>query len=386
MQHSRPLVLHVTNIPTPYRLPYLRTVSAALAKDGLGYHVFFLGRGKRERNWAIGAEQMFGFEHSRGATARPITEAIALVRSRRPALVVLAWAMDPPALRLLLYCVRHRIPTVLFTGETEGAAAQRSHAWLRRLVRRPFFWLASGFLTYGSASTAYVRGFGVPAGRITTGINVVDTSFFRERVDALRADGTGRAERDRYRTSAGEPFACHLLLVGYMIPGKGITCTLRALALAARPDIALHLVGSGEREAAHRALVDELGLGDRVFFHGYHQTAEMPRFYAMADMVLFPSMVDVFGLVMVEAAAAGLPVIASAYSGGTADVVVHDETGLVVDPRDTAAYAAAILALADDRHRRERMGTAARQRAGELLTPERSAERFAEAVRRLLTV
>lgn len=382
MREPAPLVLHVTNIPTPYRLPYLRAVNEALAADGVGFHVFFLGRGKRRREWVIGADELRGFDNTLHEGEGAISAAIAQVRRLRPSLVTIAWAMDPAALRLLLYCLRHRIPTLLFTGETLHAAAGRSFAWLRRLVRRPFFRLASGFLTYGEASTEYVRSFGVPPGRITTGLNVVDTAFFSGRVEQLRADGSAARARAAYRTPGGAEFAVHLLLVGYMIPGKGISQTLRALKLLDREDIALHLVGNGPREAAHRELTAELGLDGRTFFHGYHQTEAMPLFYAFADIVLFPSFVDVFGLVMAEAAAAALPVIASRFSGGVRDVVTP-ESGIVIDPHDTPAYARAIAEFADIADR-EAMGIAAHRRAHTVLTLDNSASRYRDAVRSVL--
>lgn len=380
---ARGPVLHVTNIPTPYRLPYLRAVRDALEGEGMDLHVFFLGKGKRPREWKITGDDLYGFAHTLNRSSDPITEAILAIERLRPSAVVLAWAMDPPALRLLLYCVMHRIRTVLFTGETEAAAAGRSYPWLRALVRRPFFRLADGFLTYGRRSAEYVRSFGVPAERVTEGLNVVDTEFFRERVDALRADGSAARFRATFEPADGGFIACHLLLVGYMIPGKGISTTLRTLAAMGRPDIMLHLVGAGPREAEHRATVAALGLEARVRFHGYVQQDELPIFYAFADAVLFPSFIDVFGLVMSEAAAAALPVIASTHSGGTVDVVVHGETGFALDPRDRAVYAAAIARLADDPGLRRAMGRAARARAMNLLTLHESARRYVCAVRRV---
>lgn len=378
----RPLIFHVTNIPTPYRLPYYRAVCAALRNEGIDFHVFFLGRGKRRREWKITDDDLRGFPFTMNDAdpSRTYREVVRSIEKMKPSVVVLAWAMDPLALRLLFYCRRRKIPCILFTGETIATAVGRSHAWLRTLVRAPFFRLASRFLTYGTRATEYLRSQGVPSGKITTGINVVDTDFFRERVDKLRRSGEAEAERERYRDTEGMPFRAHLLLVNYMIPGKGISSTLRALRHLDRSDLALHIVGSGPREEAHRSMVASLGLEGQVFFHGYRQTAELPIYYAMADIFLFPSFVDVFGLVMVEAAAAALPLIASLHSGGTIDVVDNDVTGIVVDPRDTAAYASAIARLADDPELRERMGEAGRRKVSESLTPEESARRYLQAV------
>jgi glycosyltransferase involved in cell wall biosynthesis len=380
----RPLVLHITNIPTPYRLPYYRAVAAALDTAGIDLRVHFLGKGKRKREWTIDAGDLRGFAHTLGDPSDPFRAAADAIRREKPAVVVLAWAMDPLALRLLLFCRRRGIPIILFTGETAATAAGRTYPWLRALVRRPFFSLANGFLTYGTRSTEYLIGNGVRREKIDTGINVVDTEFFRHGVDRLRASGEASRERERWRDGRGGAFAAHLLLVGYMIPGKGVGATIEALAALGRRDIALHIVGSGPREEAHRTHVKERGLDDIVFFHGYRQTPEMPSFYAFADVVLFPSFIDVFGLVMSEGAAAGLPVIASPYSGGTVDVVEDGVTGIVVDPNDAARYAAAIARLADDPGLRRAMGAAGRDRAMRLLTPEVSAGRYLAAIERIV--
>lgn len=376
------MILHITNIPTPYRLPYYRTVNRKLESAGIDFHVFFLGQGKRPREWKIGEDDLKGIPHTlnQGGLAAAYGNIAEAIKRMRPALVVLAWAMDPLALRVLLYCRLRKIPCMLFTGETVGTAAGRSYAAVRALSRKPFFLLAESFMTYGTRSTEYLLANGVPPERITTGLNVVDTEKFRLNVEDLRASGVAGQERDRYRTADGNPFTCHALMVNYMIPGKGISSTLRALKSLGRTDIALHIVGSGPREEAHRAMVEAEGMGSYVFFHGYRQTSELFIFYALADLFLFPSSIDVFGLVMVEAAAASLPVIASPHSGGTIDVIEQGSNGLIVDPHATGEYARAIASLADDPERRQRMGEAGRARSIHFLTLEESAERYYRAI------
>jgi glycosyltransferase involved in cell wall biosynthesis len=377
-----PLVLHVTNIPTPYRIPYFRALGDVLGNAGIDLHIFFLGRGKRRREWKIVEDDLAGIDYtvneSEGKLA--IRHMVRAIRLLRPSVVVIAWAMDPLALRLLLHCRLRKIPALLFTGETAHTASGRSYPAVRAAFRSIFFRLADWFLTYGTRSREYLIAGGVPPARITTGLNVVDTALFRENVESLRASGEAARARDEHRMADGSPFAVHLLMVNYMIPGKGVSSTLRALKELDRDDVALHIVGSGPREEAHRAMAEHEGLGDRVFFHGYRQTAELFIFYALADIFLFPSSIDIFGLVMVEASAAGLPVIASNYSGGTVDVIQENITGLVIDPRDRTDYVAALRRLIDDPALRVAMGAAGRLRTIETLTLDRSAERYAEAV------
>ncbi|MEO5930593.1 MAG: glycosyltransferase family 4 protein [Candidatus Kapaibacterium sp.] len=381
-----PLVLHVTNIPTPYRIPYFRALGDVLGNAGLDLHIFFLGRGKRRREWKIAQDDLAGLDYtvneSEGRLA--IGHIVREIRRLRPSVVVIAWAMDPLALRLLLHCRLRKIPVLLFTGETAHTASGRSYPAVRSVFRSIFFRLADWFLTYGTRSREYLIAGGVPPARITTGLNVVDTALFREKVESLRESGEAARWRDEHRMADGSPFTVHLLMVNYMIPGKGVSSTLRALKALGRDDVALHIVGSGPREEEHRAMAEREGLGDGVFFHGYRQTSELFIFYALADIFLFPSSIDIFGLVMVEASAAGLAVIASNYSGGTVDVIQEGVTGLIIDPRDRTEYVAALRRLIDDPELRAAMGAAGRLRTIETLTLERSASRYAEAISALI--
>ncbi len=371
-------ILHITNLPTPYRLPLYRAMGELLRERGDELHLFFLGYSRSVREWRIGPSDLAGISYTAGMNGRPLRGAIAAIRRLRPRSVILSWSMDHVALALLLYCRLRGIPCHVVSGETPRSAAGNPWPLLRRIFRQPFFRLASGFITYGVRSTRYLLDAGVPPGRITTGVNVPDTSYFSGRVAALRAAGDAGRQRDRYRNAAGEPFSCHLLFVGYFLPEKGILQMLRALHLLRREDILLHIVGSGEQEGAVREEIRALGLERCVVMHGYRQQTELPLYYALADILLFPSLEEVFGLVMAEGAAAGLPVVASENAGGTPEVVRDGVNGIVIDPCDTSAFAAAIARLADDPALRARMGAASGRHAAACLTMERSARAYVE--------
>jgi len=379
---GRPVVLHVTNVPTPYRLPQYREIGARLAETGWEFHVYFLGRGNRDRRWVIPSEAFEGIEHTIAPSARA-ADLLRAVDRIRPSVVVMAWAMDPTALRLLLHCRARGIPCILYTGENDICASFDSHPRLRALFRIPFFRLSAGYIAYGSNARAYLLGRGVADENISVAINVVDTSYFRARVAALRATDAPRVERSRYRMADGAEFDCHLLFVGYFVHHKGMAPMLDAFRRCADRRIALHIVGSGPLEEMVRDRIREYGIESSVFLHGYRQQEEMPLLYAMADVLLFPSIYEVFGLVMVEAAAAGLPIIASRYAGGARDVVVDGISGLLVDPSNSEEHASAILRLASDPVLRREMGMAAAAYAAEHLTLELSARGYVAAIDRL---
>jgi glycosyltransferase involved in cell wall biosynthesis len=136
---------------------------------------------------------------------------------------------------------------------------------------------------------------------------------------------------------------------------KAMPAAVRALALV--PDVSLVAVSRTD-PVAYRAQAAVSGVANRIYF--VPPTTSIARYYAAADLFLFPSYYDTFGLVVTEAMASGLPVVTSRWAGA-ADFVEHGVSGwLTGDPWDPAAIAAGLRILATDPDRRARMGTAAR--------------------------
>lgn len=378
-------ILHITNRPTPYRLPWFREVDRELDGIGAELRVLFLGRSKTERMWKIRSEEMSGFrsEFLPGEDS-PAREAVEAIDRIRPSLVVLAWAMDMTAMRVLRACRARSIPCVVMCGESPWSARAGTWRRLRRLFRRYFYRNATGFISYGESSTDYLLSCGLSPERVQTGLNVVDTGYFRTSVEGYRRAGIGAIDADGCPIPS-ERFSCHLLFVGYLLAVKGVAETLEALAGLGRSDIALHVVGEGPEREEIRRLALAFGLSRQVFLHGYRQTSELPRYYAFADALVFPSLWEVFGLVMVEGAASSLPIIASRFAGGTVEAVRDGVNGFVVDPNNREEFGEAIRMIADDRDLRLRMGEASGARARETLTLRESARRYVDAVARFVS-
>ncbi len=103
-------------------------------------------------------------------------------------------------------------------------------------------------------------------------------------------------------------------------------------------------------------------LQDRVFFAGFTPHAEVARYYRQADILVNPSLSEAFGMSLIEAMSAGLPVVATR-AGGMVDIVVDGQTGFLVPPDDATALAQAVLALLQDDNLRRAMGQTGRERA-----------------------
>ncbi|HET6223689.1 MAG TPA: glycosyltransferase family 4 protein [Dongiaceae bacterium] len=119
----------------------------------------------------------------------------------------------------------------------------------------------------------------------------------------------------------------------------------------------LLVVGDGPARSAVEGALARLGAG-RVRYAGARLPEELPPFYAAADLQVWPAINEAYGMTLLEAQAAGLPVVAGA-SGGVPAIVSSERTGLLVPPGDADAFAAAMRALIEDPERRRRMGSEA---------------------------
>jgi glycosyltransferase involved in cell wall biosynthesis len=142
---------------------------------------------------------------------------------------------------------------------------------------------------------------------------------------------------------------------------KGVHVLLEAIART--PDARLRIVGDGDLRVTYERRARVLGIADRVMFLGAVSDAELPDVYRSSDVLVLSSTArsEAFGLVLLEAGASGIPVIASDLPG-VRSVVVDGETGFLVPPGDVATLANRLGVLAHDRDRARRMGTAGRTR------------------------
>ncbi|WP_420124277.1 glycosyltransferase [Nakamurella sp.] len=200
-----------------------------------------------------------------------------------------------------------------------------------------------------------LTGMGVDPVTVTVVPCGVDLDLFRPGAPSAPRPGTG-------------PF--RLLCLGRLVERKGVDTVLRALALV--PDA--HLVVAGgppadglptDPEAVRlAALATELAVGDRVRFIGGLDHRAVPGQVRAADVVVCTPWYEPFGIVPLEAAGCGRPVVGSAV-GGLLDTVEDGMTGLLVPPRDPESLAAAQLRQRGDPARRAPLGRAARPRAEE---------------------
>ncbi|HRQ88788.1 MAG TPA: glycosyltransferase [Bacteroidia bacterium] len=194
------------------------------------------------------------------------------------------------------------------------------------------------------------QGIGHPIDIVPTGI---DTAAF--------AGDDRAAFRQRHGIPADAFVVGHL---GRLVPAKRIGFLAEAIAafLTTHPDAHALVCGEGECAASLRSLFDSSGLADRLVLLGHLPPPQLADAYAAMDLFTFASLTDTQGIVLLEAMAAGVPVLAL-HATGPQDLVIHGETGWLLDPASSSAVFAQAIAAATSPDARHAASVAARRHA-----------------------
>lgn len=224
----------------------------------------------------------------------------------------------------------YRVPVVV--SEHFSSFPQRLLGRLDVLKAWLGFRWASVVLPVSRSLQTAIERYGIRA-RFHVIPNVADTALFRPPAEAPK---TGACKR--------------ILFVGQLVPVKGIPGLLRALSSLAesRNDWHLDIVGDGIARTEYEQLTVELGLGDRVTFHGSRPKRDVAEFMRGADVFVLSSLCETFSAPAAEALAAGTPVLATR-CGGPQEFIV-EEVGLLVAPGDAEALRSGLNYMLENLH------------------------------------
>lgn len=245
-------------------------------------------------------------------------------------------------------------------------------------VTRHIYRHADAVIVYGEHVKRYLITEGVSASRIFVAPHAVDNTKYCR---AVREE-----DKAALRTKLGiAPQQKIVLYLGRLESIKGLSYLVEAFASLGRADSVLVLAGTGTERAALECLVHERQLDQSVRFTGYVPTDQSVSYYALADVMVLPSVStrtsrELWGLVVNEAFNQSLPVIATDTVGAAAGGLVQDGVnGFVVPERNSRALASALDSLLEHSELRLRFGRNARELiAG--WTQERMVERFQQAI------
>ena len=263
-----------------------------------------------------------------------------------------------------------------FVAHLRGSQLQAFYASSGRaerlVIRRTLGWAARGIALTPSLEHVY-DGL-VPRARVRILENAIPDPY---------PDGTAALAAERRARAASARSALRILYLANDWEMKGAMTLVRSLGHPGLEEVEVRMAGAPRESdvAAARGLAEEVGAAGRVTKVGPVSGAAKEREFAWADALVHPSENDGQPVVIIEALAAGLPVVASTH-GGIPDTV--GEAGLLVEPGAPEQLGDAIRSLVDDPDLRLRLGSDSRARFAAVYTPDPYQERFLELFRELI--
>jgi glycosyltransferase involved in cell wall biosynthesis len=372
-------VVIVTEIIAPYRIP----VFNALAQhDGMELHVIFLAENDcTQRQWMVYKEEIrFPYQVLRSWRRRVGRHSFLLnwgaevaLQQAEPDFIICGGYNYFASWQSMSWAQRNGVPFGLWSESTTRDF--RGGRMLVEFLKMKFLRNCDAFVVPGRSSGEYLRSYGVSEEMIFTAPNAVDTQLFARKAAVVRSDAA------THREALGLP-ARFFLFVGRLVPEKGVFDLLNAygaLAPELRKEIGMVFVGDGAARSTllQRAAAINPGCIQTV---GFAQREQLPAYYALADVFVFPTHTDPWGLVVNEAMACGLPVISSNAAGCAADLVESGWNGRVFSTGDVRKLASLMDELGRDADQRSAMGQRSNERIQQY-SPEAWAEGMASAVR-----
>ena len=297
--------------------------------------------------------------------ARRVPGFVRLLRRERPD-VFHAHMSSPVACKwALAAAVAARVPAGLGTGQVGQYEPPDRSAYrqLRALARGVDRYLAVS----RDIAAELVQRLGWPEEKVEVVYNAVDVERFRVSPPPGLREELGGGE--------GRPL---VLTPARLNEQKGHPVLFEAIAQV--PDALFVLAGDGPEREPLEALAERLGIADRVRFLGRRE--DVPQLMAACDVFALPSLYEGSSLAVLEAMAAGIPVVSSAI-GGTDELIEDSRSGLLVAPGDSAGLAAALRRVIDDPALRRSLAAHARERVESGLTRQQMADRVTGVYREL---
>jgi glycosyltransferase involved in cell wall biosynthesis len=290
----------------------------------------------------------------------------------KPDIVVVAGWTTTEALSAIIWARRNGSRVIVMSA-SQAVDAKRSS--LREAVKSRVVRTCDAALVAGRRQRDYIVSLGMPQERVFLGYDAVDNGHFE------RGAAAARAKTAAIRQSYGLPKR-YLLASGRFIPKKNLPRLIEAYACAIAgldgpPDLVL--LGDGPERGVVEEAINRADVAKRVHLLGFRSYSLLPELYGLADGFVHVSTSEQWGLVINEAAAAGLPLVVSKPCGAASELLCEGENGFLVDPwsaNDIAGALRRLITLSADE--RARMGEAS-QRIVANWGPERFANGFMAA-------
>ena len=375
MKKTKAIIL--TEIISPYRIPPFNY----LAQDEeIDLTVFFFAETESRRSWLVEKEKiqfnykvLWGLQLGKSYQSAPVflnPDVIYQLWKQQPDVIICGGWHHFTHWLALMYAQMTKTPLLIWSEST-----LRDERVVSNIKDKLKAWIvnqADGYIVPGKAQKDYLVDLKAREDRIYIAPNAVDSNFFTCETQRYRQQKT--MWKDKLGING-----CVILYVGRLIDEKGIPELLEAFTkLSPHNQVTLIIVGDGSRSQDYHLFCQQNQLNN-VVFTGFQPQTALPQYYGIADIFVFPTKSDPWGLVLNEAMAAGLPIICSDAAGAAPDLVVNGKNGYLVPVRDVKKLSEALQILVEDESLREKMGLYSQEIIANY-TPQKMALGLKEAI------
>ena len=374
-------VAFLTNIVSPYRKPVFKALAES---EDIDLRIFVDAHSEFDRDWEVHMDDL-PIEHThcyswqqteltKGPTpfkqrlTKHMPYGLPYQLKRFNPEVVISLELGLRTAFAAAYCKLTRTELVIWSYQSRISSAQSS---LRKLWRKALLKQASSVVGMGTQAREVLLQWGVPAEKIIDAPNAADQTNYLQTLAQDQAERRIEALREVYA-----PTQKLALIVGRLIPLKGIEqilATWNALPTALKTEWKLVFVGTGPLET----LIREQN-SSNIELAGRVPTESMPYWYSAADLHIFPTCGDVWGLAVNEASICGTPTLCSKHAGCYDDLIQDGKTGFQIDLADHDQSLSQLAAVLRNNHLPD-IGRAAHY-AIRSFTPENMAQSFRHAI------
>ena len=318
-------VLLVTNIPAPYRVDLFYYLQTHIKE--YEFYIMYCAKEADNRCWNVDNAKLVNttFTKTKVIPIRKkydtrhiyIPEGIGKDLSAINPDVVIGWEYNPTAVRCLLWCKFHGKKYISLTDGT--LYSERNINSIQRITRKIIIGKCDASIASSTKAKEKLLKWGLDPNKIFVSLLTVDI--------------------DKIRTIKHDPKQGRLLYVGSMIERKGLDLLVSALRYV-DDDFQLRIVGNGtDKEIEElKTRIKNANLEDSIVLCGYKEGRELLEEYQKAQVFVLPTREDCFGLVLLEALCAEVPIISSKYADGAYDVIDEGKNGILVDPYDSKEF------------------------------------------------
>ncbi|MBB6692853.1 glycosyltransferase family 4 protein [Cohnella xylanilytica] len=342
-------VLFLTNIPAPYRIDFF---------NELGKHcdltVWFEAKNESNREWAIeGLGASFRYKFLPGFTLgldKHVNFSVIRELNAEPFDVYILGCYSSPTEMMAIRWLKFKKKRFILNSDGGFVSEDK---WLLRKLKTSLISSADLWLSSGSNCTRYLSHYGADGRRIR--------EYPFSSVALSEGDTRPLPEGEKEELKRREGLKGTVILsVGQFIHRKGMDVLLDAFARMRNANASLLLIGGGPEREAYEARIRDERIPN-VVIKDFMQKRELLVYWKLADVFAMPTRFDIWGLVLNEALAFGLPVVSTTMAGAAHDLVREGENGFLVPPEDAALLGERCERLAVDPELRQTFGAKSRE-------------------------